>query len=106
MTTPLLLKADGKKFGKSESGNIWLSPDRTSPYAFYQFWINASDEDVGRFLRSFTMLNREEIEGIEREHAAAPHLRRAQQRLGEEVTVSIHGADELARVQSRIVGLE
>ena len=100
VTSPLLLKADGKKFGKSESGAVWLSPERTSPYAFYQFWINASDEDASRFLRTFTMLNREEIEGIEREHEASPHLRLAQQRLGEEVTASIHGADELTRVQT------
>ncbi len=100
VTTPLLLKADGKKFGKSEKGAVWLSPHRTSPYAFYQFWINSSDEDVGRFLRTFTMLPREEIEAIEREQAEAPHLRIAQERLGEEVTAAIHGADELGRVQS------
>ncbi|MCP5041953.1 MAG: tyrosine--tRNA ligase [bacterium] len=100
VTTPLMLKADGKKFGKSESGNIWLSADRTSPYAFYQFWINASDEDVGRFLRTFTLLGREEIEGIEAEHAEAPHRRYAQQELANDVTLAVHGADELARVQA------
>ncbi len=100
VTTPLLLKADGKKFGKSEAGNIWLSPERTSPYAFYQFWINASDDDVGRFLRTFTLLDREEIEQIDKEQAAAPHERAAQRRLAEEVTAALHGADELGRVQA------
>ncbi len=100
ITTPLLLKADGKKFGKSETGNIWLSPERTSPYAFYQFWINAGDDDVGRFLRIFTLLDREEIEAIDRAHAAAPHERAAQQRLADEVTAAVHGADELERVQT------
>jgi len=100
VTTPLMLKADGRKFGKTESGNIWLSADRTSPYAFYQFWINASDEDVGRFLRTFTLLEREEIEGIEREHAKTPHERLAQQRLAGDVTRAVHGADELVRVQA------
>jgi tyrosyl-tRNA synthetase len=100
ITTPLLLKADGKKFGKTEAGNIWLSPDRTSPYAFYQFWINASDDDVGRFLRTFTLLGREEIEEIETKHAAAPHERSAQQRLAEEVTAAVHGADEIERVRA------
>jgi tyrosyl-tRNA synthetase len=105
VTTPLLLKADGKKFGKSESGNIWLSPERTSPYAFYQFWINASDDDAGRFLRIFTLLGREEVESIEAQHAAAPHKRGAQQRLADEVTGLIHGADELARVQAATLAL-
>ena len=100
VTTPLLLKADGKKFGKSESGNIWLSPDRTSPYAFYQFWINASDADVGRFLRTFALLSRKETEAIEGQHAAAPQERRAQQRLADEITGLIHGPEELARVQA------
>lgn len=100
VTTPLLLKADGKKFGKSESGNVWLSPERTSPYAFYQFWINASDDDVSRFLRTFTLLSREEIESIESQHQAAPHERAAQQRLAEDVTATVHGASELARVQA------
>jgi tyrosyl-tRNA synthetase len=100
VTTPLLLKADGKKFGKSESGNVWLSPERTSPYAFYQFWINASDDDVSRFLRTFTLFPREEIESIENEHAEAPHQRGAQQRLAEDVTAAVHGPDELARVQA------
>ncbi|MCH7598210.1 MAG: tyrosine--tRNA ligase, partial [Myxococcales bacterium] len=105
VTTPLLLKADGKKFGKSESGNIWLSSDRTSPYAFYQFWINASDADAGRFLRTFTLLGRDEIEAIEKQHVAAPHERCAQQRLAEEITGLIHGAEELARVQAATLAL-
>lgn len=105
VTTPLLLKADGKKFGKSESGNVWLSSERTSPYAFYQFWINASDDDVSRFLRTFTLLSREEIESIESQHTAAPHERAAQQRLAEDVTATLHGADELARVQAATAAL-
>lgn len=100
ITTPLLLKSDGKKFGKSETGNIWLSPDRTSPYSFYQFWINASDDDVSRFLRTFTLLGREEIEDIETKHAAAPHERGAQQALANDVTAAIHGSDELTRVKA------
>ncbi len=100
VTTPLMLKADGKKFGKTESGNIWLSKDRTSPYAFFQFWINASDDDVGRFLRTFTLFDREEIEGIEAEHAEAPHQRLAQNRLAADVTRAVHGADELTRVEA------
>jgi tyrosyl-tRNA synthetase len=100
ITAPLLLKSDGTKFGKSETGGIWLSADRTSPYAFYQFWINASDEDAARFLRIFTLLSREEIEAIEAEHREAPHLRLAQSRLAEEVTRTLHGEAELARVQA------
>ena len=100
VTAPLLLQADGKKFGKTEAGSVWLSSDRTSPYAFYQFWINASDEDVARFLRTFTMLSQGEIEALEAEHAEAPHRRLAQTRLAEEVTRMIHGAEELERVRS------
>lgn len=91
LTLPLVTKADGSKFGKSEGGNVWLDAKRTSPYAFYQFWINVSDADVPRFLRFFTLLSREEVEAIESEHAAAPEKRAAQRRLAEEVTRLVHG---------------
>ena len=92
LTFPLLTDAAGKKFGKTEAGAVWLDAARTSPYQFYQFWINTEDADVGRLLRTFTLLDRTTIEGIEAEHAAAPHLRGAQRRLAAEVTTLIHGA--------------
>ena len=97
LTAPLVTKADGSKFGKSEQGAVWLSADRTSPYAFHQFWLNSADEDAVRWLRVFTFLPREEIEQIEREHAAAPHQRAAQRRLADEVTTAVHGCDETER---------
>ncbi|MEY3701851.1 MAG: hypothetical protein RI891_1143, partial [Gemmatimonadota bacterium] len=92
LTFPLLTDAAGKKFGKTEAGAVWLDAARTSPYQFYQFWINTEDADVGRLLRTFTLLDRATIEGLEAEHAAAPHLRGAQRRLATEVTTVIHGA--------------
>lgn len=92
LTTPLLTKSDGTKFGKSEGGNVWLDPARTSPYQFYQFWINQSDEDSPRLLRVFTLLTKEEIEKIEAEHAEAPHLRIMQKALAEQITTSVHSA--------------
>lgn len=95
LTFPLVTKHDGSKFGKSESGNIWLDAARTSQYKFYQFWINQTDADVPRFLRYFTFLGREEIEAIEAEHAQAPEKRNAQRRLAEEVTRLVHGEDAL-----------
>ena len=101
LTFPLLTNAQGKKFGKTESGAVWLDASRTSPYRFYQFWINAEDADVGRLLRTFTMLGREEILAIETAHAAAPHLREGQKRLAWEVTALIHGA-EAAAVAKRV----
>ena len=91
VTFPLLTDANGKKFGKTESGAVWLDAERTSPYRFYQFWINAGDADVGRLLRTFTLLDRATIEGIEAAHAASPHLREGQKRLAWEVTAMIHG---------------
>jgi len=100
ITAPLITKADGTKFGKTESGAVWLTADRTSPWAFYQFWRNASDADVGRFLRFFTFLDQSHIEDIERRHESAPHERLAQQTLAAEVTRMMHGPDELARVES------
>ncbi|GAA4417095.1 tyrosine--tRNA ligase [Nibrella viscosa] len=90
LTTPLVTKSDGTKFGKSESGNVWLDPKLTTPYQFYQFWINAADEDCGRLIRVFTLLSREEIEELERQHAEAPHLRILQKALAKDVTVRVH----------------
>lgn len=100
LTFPLLTDASGKKFGKTEGGAVWLDAARTSPYQFYQFWVNADDSEVGRLLRTFTMLDREAIEGIESAHAAAPHLRGAQKRLALEVTAMIHGAEAAALARS------
>ncbi len=91
LTTPLIKKADGTKFGKTESGNIWLDPIRTTPYQFFQFWINASDEDVKNFIRIFTLFSKEEIESIEALHAAAPHERRLQKALAKDITIRVHG---------------
>lgn len=90
LTTPLITKSDGTKFGKSEGGNIWLDPTRTSPYQFYQFWLNQSDEDCHRLLRVFTLLSREEIEQLEAEHEKAPHLRIMQKALAKDVTIRVH----------------
>jgi tyrosyl-tRNA synthetase len=94
LTCPLIKKADGTKFGKTESGNIWLSAEYTSPYKFYQFWLNTSDEDAKSYIRIFTMLKRDEIESLVAEQEAAPHLRPLQKRLAEEVTVMIHSRTE------------
>ena len=94
ITCPLITKADGTKFGKTESGNVWLDPRYTSPYKFYQFWLNVSDEDAKRYIRIFTLLDRETIEGLIAEHDAAPHLRVLQKRLAEEITCMIHSREE------------
>ena len=90
LTTPLVTKADGTKFGKSESGNVWLDPALTSPYQFYQFWLNAADTDCARLIRVFTLLSREEIEETERLHAEAPHLRLLQKAIARDVTIRVH----------------
>ena len=95
LTIPLVTKSDGKKFGKSESGAIWLDADKTSPYEFYQFWINQSDEDVIKFLKYFTFLSKEEIDQLEQSKEEAPHKREAQKALAENVTRFIHGEDAL-----------
>lgn len=100
VTAPLLLGADGKKIGKSERGAVFLSADRTSPYAFYQYWINVEDADVGAFLRWFTFLPREAIEQLLAQHASAPEQRAAQRALATEMTTLIHGRDELAKVEA------
>lgn len=94
VTCPLITKADGTKFGKTESGNVWLDPRYTSPYKFYQFWMNISDEDAGRFIRIFTSLSREEIEALEAEHREAPHKRILQSKLAEEITVMVHSRED------------
>ena len=105
LTFPLVINASGTKFGKTESGNVWLDPERTSPYQFYQFWINVDDRDVGRYLRYFTLLSRDEIESIEREVEEHPETRRAQQTLAKEVTTRVHGADaaQIAEDVSRLL---
>jgi len=97
LTFPLVMNASGTKFGKTESGNVWLDPERTSPYQFYQFWINVDDRDVGRYLRYFTLLSRDEIESLERAVEDHPESRAAQQALARDVTTRVHGA-EVARV--------
>jgi tyrosyl-tRNA synthetase len=95
LTVPLLTKADGSKFGKTESGAVWLTTDRTSPYAFYQFWLNAGDTEVMSLLKTYTFLPRPEIEALEAEHFAAPERRIAQRALAEQVTLLVHGAAAL-----------
>jgi tyrosyl-tRNA synthetase len=95
VTTPLIKKADGTKFGKTEGGNVWLDPAKTSPYQFYQYWLNAADEDAANFIRIFTLKTREEIEALEKEHAEAPHLRALQKALAEDITVRVHSAEAL-----------
>lgn len=90
LTTPLVTKSDGTKFGKSESGNVWLDPHLTSPYQFYQFWLNTADADCARLIRVFTLLPRPEIEELERQHAEAPHLRILQKAIAQDVTIRVH----------------
>ena len=94
LTCPLITKADGKKFGKTESGNVWLDPKRTTPYKFYQFWLNVSDDDAERYIKIFPSLTREEIEALVAEHQTDPGRRILQKRLGEEVTVMVHGKEQ------------
>jgi tyrosyl-tRNA synthetase len=100
VTAPLLTRSDGKKFGKSEKGAIWLSPERTSPYAFYQFWINAEDSDVGSLLNWYTFLPKEEIFAIMEAHGKAPHERGAQRALAREMTRLVHGQEELSAAEA------
>ena len=90
LTCPLITKADGGKFGKTEKGNIWLDPERTSPYIFYQFWLNCSDEDSKKYIRIFTLYSKEEIEAMEKEQEAAPHLRTLQKALAKDLTIRVH----------------
>ncbi|SCF29986.1 tyrosyl-tRNA synthetase [Micromonospora purpureochromogenes] len=96
-TTPLVTRSDGTKFGKTEGGAVWLDPEMTSPYAFYQFWVNADDRDVTRYLRYFSFRSREEIEALEKETAERPAARSAQRALAEELTTLVHGEREMAQ---------
>lgn len=95
ITCPLITKSDGSKFGKSEGGNIWLDANRTSPYKFYQYWLNSSDEDAEKYIKIFTFLNEDDINGLISEHKEAPHLRVLQKRLAEEITIMVHSKDDL-----------
>jgi tyrosyl-tRNA synthetase len=95
LTTPLITKADGSKFGKSEGGNVWLDADKTSVYKFYQFWLNATDVDAEKYIKIFTFLDKETIEKLITEHNEAPHLRVLQKRLAEEITLMVHSAGDL-----------
>ena len=97
LTCPLITKADGTKFGKTEGGNIWLDPQRTSPYKFYQYWLNTSDEDAEKFIKIFTFLSKEETEELLRAHREAPHQRQLQRRLAEEVTEMVHSREDLEK---------
>ena len=97
LATPLIVKADGTKFGKTESGTVWLDPELTTPYAFYQFWLNADDRDVSTFLRIFSFRSKEEVEELERESAERPAARLAQRALAEELTTLVHGAEQYER---------
>jgi tyrosyl-tRNA synthetase len=104
LTCPLITKADGGKFGKTESGNVWLDPRYTSPYKFYQFWLNVSDEDAARYIKIFTSIGKEEIEALIAEHAEAPHMRVLQKRLAKEVTIMVHSeADYNAAVEASAI---
>lgn len=95
LTCPLITKADGTKFGKSEGGNIWLDAERTSPYKFYQYWVNTSDVDAEKYIKIFTFLSKEEIEKLIEEHKEAPHLRVLQKKLAEEITIMVHSKEDL-----------
>lgn len=95
VTTPLIKKADGTKFGKTEGGSVWLDPEKTSPYQFYQFWLNSSDADSVNYIRIFTLRSKEEIEALEAEHNEAPHLRILQKAIAEDITTRVHGAEAL-----------
>lgn len=95
LTCPLITKADGGKFGKTEEGNVWLSPKYTSPYKFYQFWLTTSDADAERYIKIFTMLDKAEIDGLISEHQVEPHQRKLQHRLADEITTMVHGAEAL-----------
>jgi len=95
LTCPLITKADGGKFGKTESGNIWLDPEKTTPYAFYQFWLNCSDEDAAKYVKIFTLMSRDEIDKLIEEHSQAPHLRVLQKALAREITIRVHSEEAL-----------
>jgi tyrosyl-tRNA synthetase len=94
LTCPLITKADGGKFGKTESGNVWLDPEKTTPYAFYQFWLNTSDRDAEKYIKIFTLFSKEEIDELVKRHAEEPHMRELQKVLAEDITVRVHGREE------------
>lgn len=94
ITTPLIKKADGTKFGKTEEGSVWLDRNKTTPYKFYQYWLNASDEDASNYIRIFTLFDKDYIEALEKEHAEAPHLRKLQQALAKDITIRVHSAED------------
>lgn len=94
LTCPLITKSDGSKFGKTEAGNVWLDPEKTTPYQFYQFWLNVSDEDAARYIKIFTVLGKDEIQNLVEEHDKAPHLRLLQKKLAEEITVRVHSRED------------
>ena len=105
LTTPLVTKADGTKFGKSEAGNVWLDPEMTTPYQFYQFWLNTADSECARLLRVFTLHNQQEIENLETEHAQSPHLRIMQKAIAKDVTTRVHSVQdfEIVKVASELL---
>jgi len=93
LTCPLITKADGTKFGKTESGNVWLDPEKTSPYEFYQFWLNTSDEDAEKYIKIFTLFSKEEIDGLIKDHREAPHFRTLQKALARDITIRVHSEE-------------
>ncbi len=99
LTCPLITKSDGTKFGKSEGGNVWLDANRTSPYKFYQYWLNTSDEDAEKYIKIFTFLSQEEIEGLLAEHSGQEHRKTLQKRLAKEVTITVHGENAFAKAE-------
>jgi tyrosyl-tRNA synthetase len=99
LTCPLITKADGTKFGKTESGNIWLDPHKTSPYRFYQYWLNTSDSDAQKYIKIFTFLSRETIEALVADHMEAPHQRQLQRKLAEELTAMVHSREDLENAE-------
>lgn len=94
LTCPLITKADGTKFGKTESGNVWLDPEKTSPYAFYQFWLNVSDDDAGKYIKIFTLLSEKEINELVERHVEAPHMRELQKVLAKDITIRVHSEED------------
>ena len=99
ITCPLITKSDGSKFGKSEGGNVWLDANRTSPYKFYQYWLNSSDEDAEKYIKIFTFLGQDEIENIVKMHAEAPHMRQLQRRLAQEITTMVHSQEDFENAE-------
>ena len=99
LTCPLITKSDGTKFGKTEGGNVWLDPEKTSPYTFYQYWLNASDEDAEKYVKIFTFLTKDEIDTLIAAHREMPHQRQLQRKLAQEVTAMVHSAEDVVRVE-------